>query len=168
MVRNANLFAEKCLGRSAVPPLARDEVAKMGLAGLEGINAVDSGPSEAEPAAAAADEEVQYELKVVVNKREMAPVLQKETNAAEKAIKALSEEAVLALQAALNRDGSAQVAGEDGAVFKILGGWLDAKMVPIVKKPLSRVSSSASFKAMERNMSKSSLCDSEVGFDTAS
>ena len=52
-LRRYNLFAEKCLGRSAVPPLARDEVAKMGLAGLEGINAVDTGPSEAEQAAGA-------------------------------------------------------------------------------------------------------------------
>ena len=37
------------------------------------------------------------------------------------------------------------------------------KMVPMAKKALSRVSSSASMKAMQRNMSTTSLCDSEGG-----
>jgi ATP-dependent RNA helicase MSS116 len=162
MVNNANLFAAKCLGRAQVPPMARDEIVKMGLAGLAGINMIE-GVSEHEESPSGGEEVVEFELKVVINKRDMAPVLQKDTVAAEKAIRALSEVAVLALQTAIDADGSAEVSGDDGAVFKILKGWLDAKKVPIVKKPISRSSSSASFKALERNMSSFSLCSTEGG-----
>jgi len=161
MVNHANLFAAKCLGRATTPTLQPDLVLQMGLAGLEGIVVAD-GPSEEEllalEAEEAAEEEEVFELSLKINKKELGGRFNRDAQKVEAVFKALGQDAVMALQAKLEAEGSAEVPGEAGAVYKILPGDFKAEMVLVPKKAKSMSrSSSASSLAMGRSMSAMSL-----------
>jgi len=161
MVNKANLFASNVLGRSSVPPLQRDLVNQLGLAGIATLNVVD-GPS-AEEVAAQEEADAEETLVVKVHKKEMGLGLMKEAKKATDAIMALDEEAALALQATLDEKGEAVVAG-----FKILKDMVTVKKV---KKTMKRSGSTGSMcstssagtsttngGALSRNGSALSLC----------
>jgi len=160
MVNKANLFASDVLGRSAVPPLQRDLVTQLGLAGIAALNVVD-GPT-ADEVAAQEEADAEETLVVKVHKKEMGLGLMKDAKKATDAIMALDEEAALALQATLDEKGEAVVAG-----FKIVSDMVTVKMV---KKTMKRSGSTNSMcstssagtsttgAALSRNGSALSLC----------
>lgn len=117
MVNNADLYAKAVLGRESTPPLQRDLVIQLGIQGLDGLNIVDTVPSDDPEACAQAAEEEKVVVKI--NRFELNAGLRKDGKAAAEAIMALSSEDALALQAKLEADGEADVAG-----FKILSAWV--------------------------------------------
>jgi len=118
VVTNANLFAREVLGREAILPLPRDFVITAALEGLDGLNVVDCLPSVDSGIS------VDVGLVVIVNQRLLRPALKANAKIVTEAIEALSEPEVRALQAKIDAEGEAEVAGS-----KILSAWLTFKTV---------------------------------------
>ena len=157
LVANANCFAREVLGRTTVPSLPRKTAAECGLAGQAGLTVEDDAPTatDAVPAAAEAAAPA-FELDVKFDWPAFCKTLRKDAMPAKAAVLALSPEATMELQAALARDGEAEVGG-----FRILAGMVSATMVEKpISTPISRNSSAASLSNLSKVASQTSIASS--------
>jgi len=132
LVRNANLYAREVLGRVETPTVTRENAASMGLASTPGLALIDEAASLAAP-----PEEAPGKLEVTFDYKALGAGLRKDAMAAKGALLALSEEALLAVQASLEADPSTpQMVGG----FPIVAGIFTARF----QKPLPRNASAGS------------------------
>ena len=138
IVTNANLYARAVLGRTTIPTLPKKTAAECGLVGMAGLtieeNAVEAAPAEAASAVPSSELVVKFDWPA------FCKMHRKDANSAKAAVLALSREATIELQAVLDKDGEAEVAG-----YKITSGMVTASEVPI-----SRASSGASLDQLSR------------------
>ena len=149
LVANATCFAREGLGRTVVPALPKKTAAECGLLGQAGLSVEDDAPAAADAEVAAPPAQ---ELEVTFDWPAFCRTLRKDAMPAKAAVLALSPEATMELQAALERDGEAAVGG-----FRILAGMVSAAMVA---KPMSRNSSAASLGALSKVASQTSIASS--------
>jgi ATP-dependent RNA helicase MSS116 len=124
LVRNANLYARKVLGRAETPTVTRESAVSMGLASTPGLVLTEEAAPPAAP-----PEEPQGKLEVTFDYKALGAGLRRDAMAAKGALLTLSEEALLAVQARLEADPSTpQMVGG----FPIAAGIFTASYV----KPL--------------------------------